>query len=376
MKRLTNLITGHTLLIVVLGLLIVFPFGCSKKRANEKEIKIGAILPMTGDGAKYGEEAKNGIELALEDLEDIKVKVLYEDDQGTSNGAINAFNKLVVSSKVPVIIGPMYSSTSLTVAPLGEKNKIIIFSPSASSPDLTEAGDYFFRNWPSDVYEGGEMAKFTYDVLKLRMVVILSVNLDYGVGLTKVFKEVFESLGGKVSAVEYYDQGATDFRTQLSKIKSPNPDGFYFPGYYAEIGLALRQAKEMGIKTQFLSCVGFDNPKILEIAGNAAEGVIFAGPYYDPESRDPKIKSFVERFIQKHGTPPGVYAAHAYDALKIVVGAIKKGGYAADGIKIALYSTKDFPGVAGKTTFDRNGDVIKPTQIMTVKSGKFAPYFR
>jgi branched-chain amino acid transport system substrate-binding protein len=200
------------------------------------------------------------------------------------------------------------------------------------------------------------------------------VNLDYGIGLTKVFEKVFESLGGRILAIEYYDQGATDFRTQLSKIKSLNPEAIYLPGYYTEIGLILRQAKEMGLKTKFLSCVGFDNPKVLEIAGNAAEGVIFARPYYDPESNDPIVKTFVKRFRQKFGTDPGIYAAHSYDALKIIATAIKKGGYSADGIKRALYSTKNFPGVTGNTSFDKNGDVEKPIQIMEVYNGKFTKY--
>jgi branched-chain amino acid transport system substrate-binding protein len=359
-------------IVVIVALAIVLVVTQTKR--EPQEIKIGAVLPLTGDGAKYGEEARNGIELALEDIKDLKIKVVYEDDQGTVNGAINAFNKLVESVKVPIIIGPMYSSTALAVAPLGEKKKVVIFSPSASSPELTKAGDYFFRNWPSDVYEGGEMARFAYNNLNLKTIAILSVNLDYGVGLIKVFEKVFKSLGGQILTIEYYDQGATDFRTQLSKIKSLNPEAIYLPGYYTEIGLILRQAKEMGLKTKFLSCVGFDNPKVLEIAGNAAEGVIFARPYYDPESKNPMVKTFVERFRQRFGRDPGIYAAHSYDALKIVVTAIKKGGYSADGIKSALYSIKNFPGVTGNTSFDENGDVEKPIQIMKVKHGSFVRY--
>jgi branched-chain amino acid transport system substrate-binding protein len=361
---------------IIIGVIIVAAAlaGCLQPEKKPTEINIGAILPLTGDGAKYGEEAKNGIELALEELNNSNIKVVYEDDQGTSNGAINAFNKLD-SENIPIIIGPMYSSTTLAIVPLGAKRQVVIFSPSASSPELTNhTGDYFFRNFPSDVYEGSEMAKFAYNKLTLRKVGILSVNLDYGTGLTKVFKKEFESLGGNVLTIEYYDQGATDFRTQLSKIKSLNPDGLYLPGYYAEIGLVLRQAKELGIKTQFLSCVGFDNPKSLEIAGNAAEGVVFARPYYDPESQDPQIKSFVERFTKKYGIAPGVYAAHAYDAMKIVAEAINKGGYTADGIRTALHSIKDFPGVTGTTTFDMNGDVVKPIQIMSVQNGKFVAH--
>jgi branched-chain amino acid transport system substrate-binding protein len=157
----------------------------------------------------------------------------------------------------------------------------------------------------------------------------------------------------------------------LAKVKASKPDGVYLPGYYAEIGPLLRQAKELGLKVQFISCVGFDNPKVLELAGNAAEEVVFARPYYNPGGQDPKVKGFVERFKAKYGIEPGVYAAHAYDAASILLQIVRSGARTADAIKGALYATKDFPGVTGSTSFDSNGDVIKPIQIMTVEKGAF-----
>src|SRR5581483_644827 len=128
--------------------------------SGSQTIEIGAILPLTGDGAKYGEEARNGINLALDEIAKGKLRVIYEDDLGTAAGAVNAFNKLTATNKVSAIIGPMYSSTALAVAPLAERKQVVVLSPSASSPALTTAGDFFFRNWPSDVFEGGEMARY------------------------------------------------------------------------------------------------------------------------------------------------------------------------------------------------------------------------
>jgi branched-chain amino acid transport system substrate-binding protein len=342
--------------------------GCSK---SGSQLEIGAILPLTGDGAKYGEEARKAIDLALEETSKDKIRVAYEDDLGTSAGAVNAFSKLTANNKLPAVIGPMFSSTALAIAPIADRKHVVVLSPSASSPALTTAGDYFFRNWPSDTFEGSEMARYARKDLGLARVAILAVNLDYGLGLEKVFRQKFEAEGGKITATESYDQGATDFRTQLSKIAATNPEAIYLPGYYAEIGLALRQARELGIRTTFLSSVGFDDPKVLEIAGNAADGVIFARPYYDPESGDPLVKNFVANFTKKYGNAPGVYAAHAYDALRILYKAIESGGTAADDIKSALYKIKDFPGVTGATSFDGNGDVIKPIQIMKVENGAF-----
>lgn len=366
------------LLMALLALMVVLNLGCAKEEGEE--IKIGALLPLSGDGAKYGEEARNGIELAIQDVNSsggvngARIRIIYEDDEGTQKGAISGFNKLVTAQKVAVVIGPMYSSTTLAVAPIAERNRIILLSPSASSPDVTEAGDFVFRNWPSDVFEGGKMARFAYTELGVRRVALLAVNVDYGVGLAEVFKGEFTRLGAEIVAEEKYDQGASDFRTQLAKIKAVAPEAIYLPGYYTEIALILKQARELGFKLRILSCVGFDNPKGLELAGDAAEGVIFARPAYDPASVEEPVASFVSSFRNKYGIEPGTYAAHAYDALKIVAKAIAEGGSTSHGIKKALYRIKDFPGVTGSTSIDGNGDVVKPIQIMVVKGGVFAPY--
>jgi len=310
---------------------------------SSEEITIGAILPLSGDGAKYGEEAQRGIELAVAKvntdggIDGKKVVVIYEDDQGLAKNAVTAMKKLASVDRVPVVIGPMYSSTALAAAPVAENAKTVLFSPSASSPEYTNAGDYIFRNWPSDVYEGGEMARFAFEKLGLRRVGILTVSLDYGIGLTNVFRNTFEELGGQVPIQEQYVQGATDFRTQITKLKGANLDGVYLPGYYSEIGLILRQARELNLQIQFISCVGFDNPKALEIAGNTAEGVVFARPAYDASSSDPRIAEFVRAFESKYDVEPGTYAAHAYDAARIVFWAMSQGTTTADSIRSALW---------------------------------------
>jgi len=345
--------------------------------SKKEEVYIGAILPLTGDGAKYGEEAQRGIELAVADVNTAggigggNVVIIYEDDQGMAKNAVAALKKLASVDKVAVVIGPMYSSTALAAAPVAETQKIVLFSPSASSPQYTNAGDYAFRNWPSDVYEGGKMARFAYEKLGLRRVGILAVSLDYGIGLRDVFKNTFEKLGGQVAVQEQYVQGTTDFRTQITKLKAANLDAVYLPGYYSEIGLALKQARELGLQTKFLSCVGFDNPKALEIASDAAEGVIFARPAYDPSSSLPHIVEFTRRFRDRYGIEPGTYAAHAYDAAHIILTILSSGATSPSEVKEALYLVKDFPGVTGATSFDNHGDVIKPIQLMTVQNGQF-----
>lgn len=364
-------------LFVLFALLVLLLPSCSKP---PDEFKIGSILVLSGDGAEYGKEAQRGIDLSVDEINargginGKRIKIVYEDDGGNATQAVSAFQKLITTDKVPVVIGSMYSSNSLAIAPIAEQNKVVLFSPATSSPKLTTAGDYVFRNWPSDDFEASAIAKFVYDTLGLRKVAILAVQNDYGQGLETAFKKVFTESGGAITAQENYPKDATDYRTQLTKIERTKPQGLYLPGYYNEIGQILRQAKALRMTAEYISCVSFEDPKVLEIAGNAAEGVIYGVPAYDPNSPDPLVREFVARFEKKYGTKPGAFAAHAYDALRIVAMAIEKGGYISDGIKDALYNIRDFPGVTGSTTIDRNGDVVKPIKIRIVHGGKFTDY--
>jgi branched-chain amino acid transport system substrate-binding protein len=174
-----------------------------------------------------------------------------------------------------------------------------------------------------------------------------------------------------VVASEAYAQGATDFRAQLSKIKALSPDALYLPGYYKELAGILKQARQLGLKTKILSVNSFYDPKLLQIAGDSAEGAIFTYPMYDPKSKDAVTRKFVDAFKEKYGKEPDIFAAQGYDALNLVALAVNKGGFTAEAIRQVLSEVKDHPGVGGPITFALNGDVIKPLRLMIVRQGKF-----
>ena len=356
---------------------MVFSFGCVKK--EEKEIRIGAVFCMTGSGKTVGEDTFRGVELAVEQINskggilDKKIKLIIEDDQTAPQMSVTATQKLIKSDKVKVIIGALPSSNTLADIPVAESSRVVLLSPASSNPKISKGGDYIFRNWISDLVEGEAIAKYIFNVLKQKKVAILFVNNEYGSGLKDVFKNIFEQLGGTVTIAESYEQDATDFRTQLTKIKATSPDSIYYPGHPKEIALILNQAKEMKISLPFESAVAFEDPIVLELSKGNAEGVIYSTPFFDLNSDSPAIKKFTETFRKKYNRDPGVFAAHGYDALNIIALAIQKGGYDSDKIKEQLYKIKDFDGVSGKTSFDHNGDVIKPVSIKTVKNGKFFP---
>lgn len=363
---------------LILGLVISLgTFGCAK---NEKEIKIGVVLPLTGDGAAYGQKEKNGIELAILEankaggINGKKIEAIYEDSKGIPAPAIAAILKLIAQDKVRVVIGGAFSSPTLAMVPITDKNKILLMSPTASSPDLSGSSEYFFRVWPSDIAEGSITAQVGIKTMGLKIFAVLYGNNDYALGLKRVFTETVEKLGGKVLNVEIYNEGDTDFRTQLTKIKSLSPDAVYLAGYYKEFAKILIQAREMGFKSQFLSCGTFHEPEVLKIARKAGEGVVFVQPYFDRNSPDAVTQRFVKDYEKTFGIEAGVYAAHGYDAMKVVIEAMKIAGTSANAIRDALLSLKDFPGVTGKTTFVKGGDVIKPARVMTVTNGEFVDF--
>lgn len=367
--------TAVAIAILVLLVAIIFWRLSSDKRTPT----VGAILPLTGEVATYGIPVKQGIDLALETVnaeggvQGRPVAVIYEDDKGNPNDGVAAARKLISVDKVHVIIGAVPSSVTLAIAPIAEQSRVDLLSPASSSPKITNAGDYIFRNYPSDELEGKLVATFAFSH-GYKSAALVTISNDYGNGLRGIFKQTYTGLGGTIPLDEIYSEGTQDFRTILSKIKSTNPDCVFIVGYGQELGTLVRQARELGMKQQFLSTVNFYDKQSLSTGGSAVEGVIFTSPVFDPESNNPTVKAFVDAYRKKYSKDPDVWSAHGYDALLLVVKAMREKGLSSDDIKEGLYSIKDFPGVSGRTTFDSNGDVIKDARFLTVKNGQFAPY--
>lgn len=365
--------------ICIVTILIIGIVSCAKKRPEE--IKIGAILPLTGDTASYGVALKKGMDLAIEKINSQggintkKLMVIFEDSQADPSKGVSAFTKLVTADKVPIVIGDMFSAGTLAMTPIAEKNKVVLLSPTASAVELTTAGDYIFRIYPSDTYDGIYLANFVSEKLKARSASIIYLQVTSISAVSQVFKERFESLGGIILGADSYKEGDTDFRGQLIKAKEDDPDIIFIPGYLKEMAMLLRQAKELAIKKTFLSISTFYDPKILELSGGAAEGVLFSSPFFDPKSASVEVEEFVESFKSKYNNEPDILAGYGYDVVNIATEAIKACyQMAPDNIKEELYNIKDYPGVTGKTSFDSNGDVVKELKMMQVKDGTFVTY--
>lgn len=375
MKKLLLKMSAYKLVFISVIFLVIFSCGCVKK--DEKEIRIGAILPLTGSSAQYGKWIQEALELGKEEINSAggingrRLEIIYEDDQANPTLAANAMRKLINGDKVPLVFGSWASSSVLAQAPIAEQTHTILMG-EAISPKIREAGDYVFRIQPDARYYLKKFAPFVYNELGLRKISILHVNNDFGLDQAEVFKNEFEALGGVILSNDRFEQGSTDFKTELVKIKTKNPDGIFCPAY-TEIAIILKQARELSLHQQFLASIPFENPDILKAASNAAEGVIYPH-HFDPDSPDPLVQEYQKKYLAKYGQRSEGFAALAYDGIQIISEALKKCGNDAPCIKNSLYNVKDFFGVTGSTTFDEYGDVIKSIIIKTVKNGRFVKY--
>jgi len=359
------------IVIIVIAVLVIFTVITRNKKEIE-DIKIGAILPLTGAAANHGKDAKDGIIMAIDEinnnggLKNRQVRVIFEDNTSTKNGSISSVQKLIHFDKVPLILGPISSSNVLAVAPITEDSKTVLFTPTASSLKISQAGNYVFRNSLLAAPQAQKMADFCIHVLKQTTVAILYINDDTGHGYYESFKKAFESLGGKVIFIDTYNKEDTDFRTQITKLKNSRAKCVYVPAIPQTMGYIIRQTVELGYHPIFIGNIGIEGEDLLTIAGRFAENVFYTSV--------PVSTQFAKKYETLFGKKPRIAAPLAYDATKIAAIAITKGGYNSLGIKNALYEIRNYKGATGIVRFfNADGDAEREIIIKTIKNGEFVP---
>lgn len=350
------------LIIAVVGLVVIYSGNISNVKTEG--VKIGVIIPLTGDAVSYGTGVKRGLELAKKELGLENVELIYEDSKCDGKEAVNSINKLISSDKVQAIIGELCSGATLAAAPIANENKIVLISPASTSPDITLAGDYLFRTVPSDAFQGKFGAEIVYHRYGKRNLAIIYSNEDYGVGFNRVLKENFEKLGGKVVASEAFERNAIDLRTQLTKIKNSKPDAIYIISNSPDSAVAvLKQIKELKIDALIFGSEGLKGEYILDNAKDTAERLIVT-------SVGSGTSWFIENYKNEFGEEPGPFASQGYDALQAISLALEQGAQTSEDIKDKLYELS-FEGTSGKIDFDENGDVSGIYEIFMVKNGEF-----
>lgn len=364
-------------LTVSLVVSIFSSFACVQKggtgpTANSGDtIKVGLYGDLTGATSSFGQSTKNGVELAVEEINAAggvngkKMVIISEDDQGRPEQAKTVVSKLISQDKVEALLGEVASTNSLAAAPVAQEGKIPMITPSSTNPKVTEVGDYISRVCFIDPFQGAVMAKFSANTLKAKTAAIFGdVNSDYSKGLTQFFKEEFTKLGGKIVAEEAYTQNDPDFKGQLTKIRDLKPDVIYIPGYYSQVGIIAKQARELGMNMPLLGGDGWDSPELWKLGGEALKNSYISN-HYSADNPAPEIQNFVKAYKAKFNVVPDSLAALAYDAAKVLADAIKRaGGTEGAKLKDAINATKDFPGVTGKITLDGKRNAVKPAVVL------------
>jgi len=351
--------------------------GCGKK--EPEVIKIGHLSPLTGENARWGKWESEGIDLAVEEINSEggikgrRLEVIHEDDKGDATTGVSAFQKLL-AQRIQIVIGATLSGVTLACAPIAEQNKVVLLSPSAQSPKISEAGDYVFRIFASSTIEGAWLAELAKR-FKVKTAAILYANIAYGVGLHQVIREKMDQSGIKILAEEGYNPDNKDFRPELQKIKNARAEAIFLLGFPTDMGTILRQLSELGIKGLKFAPNSFEDAEIINIAQRGAEGVYYVYPIL---SDIEQTREVANRFRKKYNKEMNYYNGVGYDAVKILSLALESSLEESDGVKgelvkNALYKIKDFPGVTGPITFDKNGDVLdRPMEFRVVKNGKFS----
>ncbi|WP_303971427.1 ABC transporter substrate-binding protein [Sporosarcina ureae] len=340
--------------------------------------KVGVISYLTGPGASYGEAITNGINLAhkeIAELGEVDIELKIEDSAGKQEEALSVAQKLMNSENVDAIIGPTLSTEMQIVGPEADLNGVPILGTSNTAEGIPQLGEYVFRNSIPETLAIPASVQKAIDKYGAKKVAILYGNDDV---FTKAgydtMKQVAKDLDLEVLTTETFQLGQSDYKAQLTKIKSLNPDLVLASALYNEGAVILDQARKMGIDVPFVGGNGFNSPEVIKIAGDAANGLIVATPWFAKKD-DEKVKKFVEDYEAAYGMEPDQFAAQAYDGFYVMAEAIKNAGEAdRDAIRDALAEIKDFEGVLGNMSFDEEGDIIMEPTVLIIEGDEYVVF--
>jgi len=339
-------------------------------------IKIGFHAPQTGFAASDGKSATIGAELAVEQINAAggingkMLELVVYDDQAQPAQAIPIANKLIGQDKVPIAVSGSYSAPTRSAAGVFQESRVPYISAYAIHPDITRAGDYVFRTSFLGEIQGKAGAKLIGELLGKKMVVMITLQNDFGKALADGFKSMTRDFG--IEIVNEYEYSIKDrqFGSLVAKVKADDPEAIYASGYYFTAGPLVSQLRAAGVAVPIIGQEGYDSQKFIEIAGKAAEGVIITTSL-DRDSDVPETKNFIEAFEKKAGFKADMVAASAHTAVMVAADALKRAGSTdSEPLRKALAETH-LKASTGTISFNALGEVVKAVQNQVVKDGNW-----
>jgi branched-chain amino acid transport system substrate-binding protein len=373
-----------SILVLALALALVAVAGCGSSSSSggsttaaSTPFKVGVAGPMTGQYATYGASHKAGAEIAMEELNAAggvnggQVSIAIGDDLGDPQQAVLVAQKYIDDSEVVVVDGHQFSGATIAAGAKYESAGLPMISPSATNPDISTLGAYIWRICMTDAVQGKGLADYSVTTLGKKKIAIMYDNSDYGRGLADAYASGVTAAAGTIVGKEQYATGDTDFKAQLTKLKAASPDLLFLSGYYPEGSKIAQQARELGMTVQLLGSDGYASDELPKLGGAAVEGMLVS-TFFDYTKTDPAVAKFVAAYKAKfNGANPDWFAANSYDVVMLAAQAAKNAGKNdRTAINDALGTIGTYQGIAGPVTFDKNGDVIKPLQIVVVQGGK------
>lgn len=271
------------------------------------------------------------------------------------------------------MLGEVASSVSLQGAPICQQYTVPMITPSSTNPSVTQKGDYIFRVCYIDPFQGQAAAKFAVNDLKItKAAVLFDQSGAYSVGLKDEFIKAYKALGGTITTEQAYTKGAADFNAQLTRIRETNPGIIFVPGYYSDITAISIQARKLGINQPMLGGDGWDSEELGKNAKENIEGYFYTN-HYAPDQKTPAVAKFLADYgAEFNGAVPDGLAALGYDAARVLFAAIERAN-STDGAKLrdAIATTKDYPGVTGAITLNKDRDAVKPIVVVERKNGQW-----
>jgi branched-chain amino acid transport system substrate-binding protein len=360
-------------LFTALSVLLVLA-GCS----GDETIHFGAVLPVTGSAAIYGESVRRGVELAFEHIQarsdsaytfDLKIV-----DSGSDPAKAAELLRQLYEEGALAVIGGVTTAEALEMVSVADEADRVLLSPSASSPELTGISRNFFRVFFSDFREGIKMANFAVMQAGLKTVVILAKEELWAAGVQEIFAKEFARNGGEVLDVLEFPEGTQDFSGLVERVNTLEPAAVYLAAYAEDVAALVEQIRASGYKGRILTTHAFASPTILERVGEPARGVLLTAPQFKADSDGEPIKSFVTAYGEKYNDAPDVWSAHGYDAMMVLVEAIPEKFRTPSDFRSGLKSTDDYHGVAGNIRFDEKGDVGKFPHVYQVTTEGLRDY--
>jgi len=345
-------------------------FATLSANAAPPTLKVGIFLPMSGGTATFGADVYAGMKMAIDEINKagkLKIQAVLEDEKSEPTDAANAVKKLINIDKVHVVVGSVASSNTNAAAPIAQAAKLPLMTPASTNPNVTKNGEYISRICFIDDFQGKALAKFAKEELKAtKAAIVLDSASDYSQGLAKAFRDEFKAGGGTIVTEVSYQAKDQDFSSQLTKIRTKNPQVIFVPGYYTEVGNMMRQAKKLKVKGTFMGGDGWSSSKLAELAGDAIEGHYYSA-HFSHEDTDPAVQSFVKKFQKLNKSAPSDMSALGYDAIYFVADAFKRNAHKTDSesLKNTINSTTNYAGITGSITLDSERNATKPLVIIS-----------